>query len=359
MTRTLRQLAVGIVTAGLLLACPFPAAAAIRTATATVPFPDKPLTADFPGMSNATLRYEYADGSMDVAATLRSPLADPRVTSALRKTKIELRLGDFYGDTLITDSCQSYEQGLTVILHLGDQVAYLDLGDPLETTDDLKVPLIVGPDRRSVSAHIPADPRVGPRNIICMKADLTGARGMASSAPSDFTDTRLLDGFDGRDGNIGLYATDDTRSQFRYIYNNLTDRDRDDIWDHPTWKASCSPPVGSVIVGCRGQGRIGTMVGRPLVTIRGQRIYQLVRDTDMFGLRGDLLRWDQNMRVTVRWKRCPREIDTRRAKHRRSCNVAMRWKTGRFLPEDLLAAVIRRAERTGTPPARRASTFAL
>jgi hypothetical protein len=330
-----------------------PATAAIRTGSSTVQYPAEDLSTDFPGMSAFTIRYEDSDGSIDLSAMLRSPLADSQATSALRKTAIEVRLGDFYGSDMFSDSCESFRSGLTVTLSLGDSAAYLDLGDPFQTSDDLKVPLIVSDDRLTVSAHVPPDPRVGPRNIICAKADLTGAHGMATDAPQDFTSARLLDGFDGRDGNIGMYAEDDTLSQFRYIHNSLTDREKDTLWDYPGWRATCTPQTGSVIVTCSGQGRIPSLVGRPLVKIRGDRTYELVRAKDMFGIRGDMLRWYQDVSVRVSWSRCPRAIDTTRAKRKQGCEVPLRWKTGKFLPQELAKALILRARRTGTPPAKR------
>jgi hypothetical protein len=110
-TPIFRRFAVAALFVVLLLASGSSATAAIRTGTVPVLYPDKPLSADFPGLGSLTLRYEDSDGSMELAATLRSPLADPQVTSALRQTRISVTLGDFYGDDMSSDFCKSWEQG--------------------------------------------------------------------------------------------------------------------------------------------------------------------------------------------------------------------------------------------------------
>jgi hypothetical protein len=323
--------------------------AELRTGRAVVQYPDS-TSAEFPGLRAVALRYDDVTGAFEVTARLRSAMSDPAVTSALRSTVIDVSLDDSFADEDFADSCNGWIDGLSVTLLLGHGQANVALGDPFEDGDDVVVPLVVSPDRRTVSATVPADPRIGARNIVCLHAHMRGPEGFATGAPADFTRKELLEGFAPDDGNIGLYAQDDVESQFRYIYNNLTGRDRDDISDHPSWRASCTPRRGSIFVRCHGRGRIDTIVGKPTVFIKGRREFSIVRDRDMFGLRGHLLRWRQAMRVTTRWKRCPRAIDAGRARRQKPCQVRLVWRTGRFLPEVLVRALIRRAKRTGIPP---------
>jgi hypothetical protein len=331
-----------------------PAAGAdVRTGRTHVSHPERGLSDEFPGLAGVSVRYDDATGAFDLSAQLRSSLADPQTTSALRSTTIDITLNDFYGDDLLTGNCQSHIDGVRVQLLLGSSQAAVELGTSFDGSDDWILPLSVSADRREVSVSVPADSRLGVRNIICIEANLTGPEGLASNAPQDFTADRLLDGFSGRDGNIGSYAGDDVESQFRYVYNNFTDRERDEILNHPSWSGVCTPKSGTVIVSCRGRSRIGTIVGRPAMTIRGRRIYETHRGKGVLvGDRGVLLRWRQSMRVVVRWRRCPRPIDARRASCDAACTVALTWRTGQFLSQRLANALIRRAKRTGIPPRR-------
>jgi len=325
------------------------AGADVRTGRADVLHPERSLSDEFPGLVAVSVRYDDSTGAFDLSAQLRSPLADPQATSALRATTVDITLNDFYGDDSFADSCQSHVDGVHVQLLLGSSRAAVELG-ALDRSDDWLLPLSVSEDRRQVSVSISADSRLGVRNIVCLDAVLTGRDRFASDAPQDFTVQRLLDGFSGRDGNVGSYAGNDLESQFRYVYNNFTDRERDELDDHPSWTGVCTPKSGTVIVRCHGRGRIGSIVGRPTVTIRGSRIYETHRGAgSLLGDRGVVLRWRQAMRVVVRWRRCPRPIDAARARRRAACKVALTWRTGQFLPQRLANALIRRAKRSGIP----------
>lgn len=348
--RSRQQLRPGILIALflLLLGPATDASAAMRTGHAVVRNPERQLSAEFPGLSRVDVRYDDVTGRIDVSAAVRSPLADPSRTSALRSTRIEVHLGDAWGDEVLTGtSCDWPSRGLKITFSLGDNQARLDMGDPLDPKDDVVVPSAVSDSRLLVAATFP--PRLGirPVNLICLTGNMVGKAGFGPNEPLDVLRPRLFDGFDGSDGSVGLQAEDSLLAEFRYLHNELVRRRRDEVFNVPGATARCSPKAGSGYVTCTARARLAVIIGRPVITVRGSRTHTLKTRRDALGRTGRLLVWDQAMRVNLRWRQCPRKINARR--RGRSCEVRTTLRTGRELRQTVLRKLASVIERNSRP----------
>lgn len=320
------------------------ASAEVRTGHTSVTTPAS-TSPEFPGLSSVNARYDDGSGAIEIAARLRTRMADRESTSALRSTTIEVQLGEMWGDSALARSCQSWLNGIWVRIGLGAGHATVELGRVDDDSDDLVAPISVSEDRRSITVGL-TDGRLARRNLVCLTGNMTGPEGFGLDDPVDFLEGALLDGFTGADGDVGRYAAEDVSAQFRFLHNRVASR-AEERFDHPDWTASCTPASGAAFVRCTAAGVIPAIRGRPRVSISGQRQYSLINQKGPAGDHGPVLRWRQSMPVIVRWRRCPRAIDRRRAARRARCTVRLRWRTGRDLPDDIVAAIDRRAARTG------------
>lgn len=312
------------------------AEAELRTGSSVLAGEESATSARFPGLASVGVRYEDVTGALDVTAKLRSPLADPAQSSALRSTRIEMNLGTFFGGD-IAWACDDVLEGLTLYAKLGQGIGGVDLGEYLEPKDDVVVPLEVAADRLSVKMSFAANERLAGRNLICSRATLLGPEGYGNDAEFDMTRSRLLDGFSGTDGDIGIYAENNLRAEFRYLHNEFVPRSGDAIFDDPGWDVACGPKARVVVVDCHARGVIRSIAGRPTVRVTGDLSYGLTRSREPDGEMR--VRWTPRLRVSVRFKRCPRRVDRSRARRRLGCEVKWRWRTSEG---DLRDAFLRR-----------------
>lgn len=304
----------------------------LRTATATVRFPS-PIEPAFPGLKALLVRYDGEAGVVVVTAQLRSAMADPSATSALHNTRLEATLSVTYGEDLFADACDwSIGDGVFLAAELESGTASLGA---------LEGSLTVSPDRRTLTLTFGPDPYLVGRNFICLRGNLSARLGRKSD-PYDGTPGALFDGFAPTDGSVGLQAAADLSSQFTYLYNDYVPRSRARFLT-PT--GSCSPPAGAPTVRCRMTGVIGSIGGKPRLTVGGSRTYRLIRGSGLFKEdRGKVLRWEQALRATLHWANCPEAL--RSENRRRACNVRVVWRGQGRLADVLEAAMARRKAAT-------------
>lgn len=324
----------------LTLATPAAGNAETRTGSAIVPERTREDTsASFPGIERIVVSFDTDSAELLLHVMLRSALADPQQTRALRSTYVDFALADAWGGDIGGAECDWGIFGERFRLHLGDGVALLERGDLFDAADDAQFPLNVSPDRRTVELHVSPQPETRNLQPICFSASMS-APGEAFDGPQEWIDDTLLDGFSGLDGPIGEQASEGLLASIRYFHNEFVRRSRDTIYNVPGATSSCTPRRGAAYVRCRASSSIRSLPGWPRLSLRGWREYRLVSSRDP--IVGSRLSWNQRIVATLRWRRCIRAVSVSAARGRRSCAIRVRARAGDEI-RDVLMQRLRRS----------------
>lgn len=285
----------------------FPAAqsstAAVRTGTAfTLPSYQAKTSPDFPGMKRVSVSYDDATKIAAFQIELRSPLADPTVTSALRKTDVSLDLGSFLGEAGTPDrlgqGCGGYgRNGFSMDLSLNDLSVTKLKGDLSTGLDRIPIPaaLVLDPSRTLISLSVDLTNWVVSPNPICVIASMSNG----GSTKGEIAEA-MFNGFDWTDGDVFEIIETQLDQELNGIEPNMNVGTRVSRLEcesiaQSAWRFHCD-----AVIRLR-------QTGKPLVRISGTRSVAdaKYKRLDVTGVEGVFLGITNRMTVRYKWTKCP------------------------------------------------------
>jgi hypothetical protein len=276
-------------------------------------------------LDGLSARYDTTAGDITLLVHFFEPLAEP---GALGGFDLSIYLADNVGtdDAPVCLTLLSPHNLLFTLLLGSDLGARaFQYGGPT-----YRFRATVSPDRRTVRIRgaLPAFANLG---LMCAHADLSGPNGEYS-----FIGAQLFSGFGPLDGNLvttGRWALADEVAKL----NNRLGRARR---DPPLGRWPSCSRTGRAQLQCGTRSRLRDVRGRPEITVNGRMTVSYTRSLRT--------RWRRDMRATLRWRRCPRSVNEKRAGRR--CAVRRRWRGGQL--SRVFRSVLRGAGRSepGAPP---------
>lgn len=292
-----------------------PAAAEVRTKTYINRDPAVGSPAD-PRLQRVDIRYDATLGAIVYTAQFRTPVVDPQVSSALRNWYVQVFLSETPGTDEGGLLCAFGAYAVEARAFLGRNAAEGEVFPARTVTAQA----IWSADRRAVTVKL-GGPSLRGRSLVCGAVELSG--GGLRGDPVPTYDEFWLEGFRYADANLVPIQ--------RELVDDEALRLAGDLGAKRPWRTSgfarCRRPFGlQPYVSCRGHYRLSSP-GRPTLTVRDLAELTLTRNYRR--------RAEHDGRVSLIWKRCPRQINPRKVGRR--CGVRnVRWRGFKSLSRTLL-----------------------